>query len=94
MTVDEARERRRKAERFGHLAEHAAAWLLRFKGYRIIARRERTPHGEIDLIAVRGRVSTATRLGSMVETSANIPGRSSSSGLSTVARIRTLRLPV
>ena len=56
MTVDEAGERRRKAERFGHLAEHAAAWLLRFKGYRIIARRERTPHGEIDLIAARGRV--------------------------------------
>ena len=56
MTVDEAGERRRKAERFGHWAEHAAAWLLRFKGYRIVARRERTPHGEIDLIAARGRV--------------------------------------
>jgi putative endonuclease len=25
------------------------------KGYRILARRHRTPHGEIDLIATRGR---------------------------------------
>ncbi|NNE22532.1 MAG: YraN family protein [Rhizobiales bacterium] len=49
-------ERRRSAERFGHWAETAAAWLLRFKGYRIIARRARTPQGEIDLIAARGRV--------------------------------------
>ncbi len=32
----------------------AAAWMLA-KGYRILARRQRTPYGEIDLIAVRGR---------------------------------------
>ena len=32
----------------------AAAALLA-QGYRILARRVRTPHGEIDLIAVRGR---------------------------------------
>lgn len=29
--------------------------LLMSKGYRILARRHRTPHGEIDLIAARGR---------------------------------------
>jgi len=56
MIQDRAGERRRKAERLGHWAEHAAAWLLRCKGYRIIARRARTPQGEIDLIAARGRV--------------------------------------
>lgn len=45
---------RRRAFRRGHLAEAAAAWLLRFKGYRIVGRRVRTPMGEIDLIARRG----------------------------------------
>ena len=56
MIRDQADGRRRKSERLGHRAEHAAAWLLRLKGYRIIARRARTPQGEIDLIAARGRV--------------------------------------
>jgi putative endonuclease len=32
-----------------------AALLLMAKGYRILRRREQTPAGEIDLIAVRGR---------------------------------------
>ena len=45
---------RRKAYRRGHLAEGAAAWLLRCKGYRIVGRRVLTPMGEIDLIARRG----------------------------------------
>jgi putative endonuclease len=45
---------RRQAFRRGHLAEAAAAWLLRCKGYRIMGRRVRTPMGEIDLIARRG----------------------------------------
>lgn len=44
---------RRQAFRRGHLAEGAAAWLLRCKGYRIVGRRVRTPMGEIDLIARR-----------------------------------------
>lgn len=47
---------RRAAERRGRGAEAAAAWLLRLKGYRILARHLRTPVGEIDLIARRGRV--------------------------------------
>jgi putative endonuclease len=41
--------------RRGRLSELAAALLLVAKGYRILARRCRTPYGEIDLIAVRGR---------------------------------------
>ncbi|MGI9465145.1 MAG: YraN family protein [Aestuariivirgaceae bacterium] len=52
----QAEERRRKAERHGHLAEHAAAWLLRLKGFRIIERRVQTSKGEIDIIAGRGRL--------------------------------------
>ncbi|MGE0212807.1 MAG: YraN family protein [Parvibaculaceae bacterium] len=48
---------RRKAERRGHAAELAACWLLRAKGYRILARRVKTPMGEIDVIARRGPVT-------------------------------------
>jgi len=50
-----AMERRRRDAR-GRRAEALCAWLLRLKGYRILARRLRTPQGEIDLIARRGRV--------------------------------------
>jgi putative endonuclease len=46
---------RRRAEVFGHRAERAAAWLLRAKGWRILARRLKTPLGEIDIVARRGR---------------------------------------
>ena len=47
---------RRRAETWGRAAESLAAWRLRLKGYRIVARRFRTHLGEIDLIACRGRV--------------------------------------
>ncbi len=40
--------------RAGYLAEQLAAALLRLKGYRILARRLRTPVGEIDLLVRRG----------------------------------------
>lgn len=46
---------RRIAESRGRRAEALAAWLLRLKGYAIIARRFRSPLGEVDLIARRGR---------------------------------------
>jgi putative endonuclease len=49
-----SRERIR-AYRHGHVAEAAAAALLVLKGYRLLARRYRTPLGEIDLIVKRGR---------------------------------------
>lgn len=48
--------RRIEAERRGRRAETLAALWLRLKGYRILARRFRTPAGEVDLIARRGRV--------------------------------------
>ena len=47
---------RRRAERAGRVGETAAAWWLRLKGWRILARRVRTPAGEIDLIARRGNL--------------------------------------
>lgn len=46
---------RRAAERGGRRAERIAAWWLRLKGWRILAIRARTPVGEVDLIARRGR---------------------------------------
>lgn len=49
------RERRVRAYRSGLLAETIAATLLRLKGHRIVARRYRTPVGEIDLVALKGR---------------------------------------
>jgi putative endonuclease len=49
-----ADERRARLRR-GTGAELIASLLLRAKGYRILARRHRTPFGEVDLIAVRGR---------------------------------------
>ncbi len=47
---------RQAAYRHGHVAETAAALLLLAKGYRLLSRRYRTPLGEIDLIARRGRL--------------------------------------
>lgn len=47
---------RRRAEAFGLAAERAAVLLLRAKGWRILARRLKTPLGEIDIVARRGRI--------------------------------------
>lgn len=44
-----------RAEQGGRRAERLAAWWLRLKGWRILALRVRTPVGEVDLIARRGR---------------------------------------
>jgi putative endonuclease len=52
-----ARARRETAERQGRWAELAALWSLRLKGYRLLARRYRSPQGEIDLIMRRGSVT-------------------------------------
>lgn len=43
------------AEQRGRRGEWQAAWFLRLKGWRILARRLRTARGEIDLIARRGQ---------------------------------------
>lgn len=46
---------RAAAEARGRRAETIAAWWLRLHGWRILAQRVRTPVGEVDLIARRGR---------------------------------------
>lgn len=55
-------EARRRAWREGARAESIAAWFLRAKGYRVLARRWRCPAGEIDLVARRGRVVVAVEV--------------------------------
>ncbi|MBM3492229.1 MAG: YraN family protein [Alphaproteobacteria bacterium] len=45
--------RRVAAERAGRRAEAVAVWLLRLKGYAILARRFRTPVGELNIVARR-----------------------------------------
>ncbi|MDP6388425.1 MAG: YraN family protein [Alphaproteobacteria bacterium] len=51
MTV----ERRQRAFRKGRLAESLCALMLMFQGYRIVAQRLRSPVGEIDILARRGK---------------------------------------
>ncbi|MEP7221095.1 MAG: YraN family protein [Novosphingobium sp.] len=46
---------RAEAEKRGRRGELLATWYLRLKGWRIVATRVKTPRGEIDLIARRGR---------------------------------------
>jgi putative endonuclease len=50
-----ARPDRRASERHGRFAETVAALYLNLKGYRTVARRFRSPLGEIDLIMQRGQ---------------------------------------
>lgn len=47
---------RAEREARGRRGEVLAAWYLRLKGWRIVAKRVKTPRGEIDLIARRGKV--------------------------------------
>ncbi len=42
---------KQKSWRLGMFAETVCIWFLRFKGYRILARRYKTKVGEIDIIA-------------------------------------------
>ncbi len=48
--------KRQAAEQRGRRAERIAALWLRLKGYRILGARVRTPAGEIDIVARRGRM--------------------------------------
>jgi putative endonuclease len=48
--------KRARAERGGRRAETLAAWWLRLAGWTILGRRVRTPVGEVDLVARRGRI--------------------------------------
>lgn len=47
---------RRAAESAGRRGERLAGWWLRLKGWRILARRVRTPAGEVDIVARKAAV--------------------------------------
>ena len=47
---------RAEREARGRRGESLAAWYLRLKGWRILGQRLRTPRGEVDLVARRGKV--------------------------------------
>lgn len=55
-------DERRQREKAGRRAEHLAAWLLRLKGYRLLATRAKAPVGEVDLIAARGKSLVAVEV--------------------------------
>lgn len=77
--------RRRAAQSRGLVAETWAALWLRLKGYRILARRLRTPAGEIDLVARRGATLIA------VEVKARPTVEASIAAVSTRQRLRIAR---
>jgi len=52
-------ETKKRAEIRGRRAEVQASLMLRLKGYRILARGFRTPVGEIDIVAKKGRTLVA-----------------------------------
>ena len=56
QTKPKARTLRQRAFRRGRWAEFYASWVLRAKGYHVLARNFAHPLGEIDLIARRGRL--------------------------------------
>lgn len=54
---------RAAAEAQGRRAERIAGWWLRLKGWRILARRVRTPVGKVDLVAKRGNMIAFVNVG-------------------------------
>ncbi len=67
------RPARQHAEQIGRRAVGKAAWALRLKSYRLLARRYRAPVGEIELVARRGRLLLAVEVKARrdLETAAN-----------------------
>ncbi len=52
---EEIFRKRQKAHQWGIRAENRVVWFLRFKGYGILERRFRSPVGEVDIIALKGK---------------------------------------
>ncbi len=76
---------RRRAERHGRRAETWAAAWLRLKGFRVLARRFKSPVGEIDLIVRRG--STVA----FVEVKARAAGEAGLDAVTAASRQRIAR---
>ena len=83
--ANSARPERLAAEAFGHRGDWLAAWFLRLKGYRILARRVKTPVGEIDLIVRRGGTTV------FVEVKARTKSGTEAEALGAVNRSRIVR---
>lgn len=77
--------KRRRAETWGRRAEDIAGWWLRLKGYRILAKRVRTPFGEVDLVIRRGTTLV------FVEVKARLDAASAASSISQVNQRRVSR---
>lgn len=89
------RQSRQRAEQRGRTAELLAALWLMAKGYRILAHRARTPFGEVDLAAVKGRTlavvevkARATRLMALESVGLRQRDRIARAGLSLAKRHR------
>ena len=80
-----SRKRRRKAFRRGLWAETLCVLLLTLRGYRILARRLRSPVGEIDILARRGRTLA------IVEVKARADIRQAADSVSVSQRRRLVR---
>ncbi len=65
---------RHRAQRSGLSAERWACWLLRLKGYRILAVNWGCPAGEVDILARRGAVLAAIEVKRRMESDS--PGKS------------------
>ena len=52
---------KQRIARAGRRAERLCVWLLRLKGYRVLARNWRTPRDAIDIVARRRRVLVLSR---------------------------------
>jgi len=76
-------EARRRAEHFGHLGEWLAALWLQARFYTVLHRRFKTPLGEIDIIARRGK----TLVFAEVKTRRTKSGHSDALGAANQARI-------
>lgn len=63
---------RQRNEKRGHRAETAALILLRLKGYRLLARRFKSHHGEIDLIMRKGQTTAFIEVKARATTDAAI----------------------
>jgi putative endonuclease len=87
--------RRRAAERRGHGAERFAAWALRLKGYRILGRRVKTPHGEIDLVALKADTVAIVEVKARADadTALSAVGPGAQRRLSAAARVWLARNP-
>ena len=66
------RSDRSDAVAFGLRGEALAAWCLRLKGYRVLARRSKHHVGEIDLIARRGSILAFVEVKARVDAGAAI----------------------